>query len=150
MLPNIINTELFKSRFMSKVQMDLATGCWNWIGAKQNAYGKVRVMMKDVRAHRASWLMHKGNIPDGYCVLHQCDNPVCVNPDHLFIGTQSDNMGDKQTKGRKGNTGMHNKQKTHCPSGHELQGQNLYVYRGGRYCKTCRNNFSRNYKESIK
>lgn len=106
--------------------------------------------MKDVRAHRASWEIYKGTIPEGLSVLHSCDTPLCVNPDHLFLGTQQENMTDRTAKGRTGKIGAHNKQKTHCPSGHELQGENLYIYRGGRYCRVCRKNHFRNYKEQLK
>lgn len=150
MHPNQIGSELTTKRFMKSVSPEPMSGCWIWTGAMQNAYGKIRVMMKDVRAHRASWEIHKGPIPNGVCVLHACDTPLCVNPSHLFLGTQTENMDDRQKKGRIGKTGLHNKIKTHCPSGHMLKDENLYIYKNGRYCKTCRAIYSRNYKESIK
>lgn len=147
---NQIGTEITKKRFIEKVSFEALTGCWIWSGAVQHAYGKFRIGLKEVRAHRASWEIHKGPIPDGMSVLHQCDTPLCVNPDHLFIGTQQENMNDRKTKGRVGKIGAHNKEKTHCPSGHELQGENLYIHRGGRYCRACRKNHFRNYKEQLK
>lgn len=150
MTPNQLNSQLTKQRFMSRVSPEALTGCWLWTGAMQHGYGKIRVVMKDVRAHRASWEIHNGPIPDGMCVLHKCDTPLCVNPAHLFLGTQQENIADKQSKGRTGGTGQHNRMKTHCPQGHPLSGENLYTHKGGRQCKTCMAAHSRKYKESKK
>ena len=79
------------------------TGCWLWVGTRLTAgYGQVggggskRLEL----AHRASWRLHFGEIPAGLHVLHSCDTPPCVNPDHLFLGTRSDNMRDCASKGR--------------------------------------------------
>lgn len=135
---------------MSRVSPEGLTGCWLWTGAMQHGYGKVRILMKEVRAHRASWEMHKGPIPEGMNVLHRCDTPMCVNPDHLFLGSQQDNMADKKQKQRNGKTGQHNKAKTHCPIGHPLSGSNLYTYKSGRYCIACRSAASRKAKEARK
>lgn len=72
--------------------------CWIWVGClyKGSGYGQFRNM----RAHRFSYSMCCGVVPDGLFVLHKCDNPPCVNPSHLFIGTPLDNMTDKMVKGR--------------------------------------------------
>lgn len=74
--------------------------CWIWIGAKtEKGYGKIRAM----RSHRLSWVIHNGAIPQGKHVLHNCpdgDNPSCVNPAHLWVGTNTENMEDKFSKGR--------------------------------------------------
>lgn len=76
-------------------------GCWSWSGGKYVAgYGKFSYMGKDITAHRYSWIMYFGPIPDGMCVLHKCDNRECTNPDHLFLGSHQDNMADKDRKGR--------------------------------------------------
>jgi len=77
-------------------------GCWEWIGAKdKNGYGIMRIELKSVqRAHRASWIVHKGQIPNQLWVLHKCDNPPCTNPEHLFLGTAKDNSEDMIRKKR--------------------------------------------------
>lgn len=80
--------------------------CWEWKAYKDtNGYGILRINPKTYRAHRISWVLHYGEIPacdsyHGMCVLHRCDNPACVNPHHLFLGTHKDNMGDMRDKGR--------------------------------------------------
>lgn len=78
------------------------SGCWFWMGSGDNSYGTVYLGPKIgiVRAHRASWEHHNGPIPDGLNVLHRCDIPCCINPDHLFLGDQSDNTLDMYAKGR--------------------------------------------------
>lgn len=87
-------------RFWSKVRK---TGtCWRWIGAqvKEDGYGAFRFNGRNVVAHRVSWILHFGEIPRGLWVLHRCDTPCCIRPDHLFLGTRSDNMRDMARKGR--------------------------------------------------
>lgn len=77
-------------------------GCWEWIGHRQGAgYGRIGLGDKvKLGAHRVSWELHNGPIPDGLWVLHRCDNPPCVRPDHLFLGTNADNVADMIAKGR--------------------------------------------------
>ena len=80
--------------------------CWMWVGGSksQNGYGMIQIDGKrssKVLAHRLSYEIHKGVIPDGMVVMHNCDNPSCVNPDHLSLGTQSQNIIDAFAKGRK-------------------------------------------------
>jgi len=75
-------------------------GCWPWSGNTLRGYGRLRFQNRDHIAHRVAWELTYGPIPDGMCVLHRCDNPPCCNPKHLFLGTQQDNIDDRDHKGR--------------------------------------------------
>lgn len=89
-------------RYLSKVLK--SDGCWKWTGAKTPlGYGVIRCQetKKNVFAHRLSYKHFNGEIPEGINVLHKCDNPECTNPEHLFLGTQKDNIMDMMKKGRK-------------------------------------------------
>lgn len=93
-------------RFAGKFRIDTQTGCWPWTAAVDyHGYGRIQMGPRGggvIIAPRASWLIHNGPIPEGMCVLHRCDNPPCVNPDHLWLGTRSDNQRDMMAKGRGG------------------------------------------------
>lgn len=92
--------ESFQDRFWSRV--DKTKTCWNWLGATQGrGYGFCRRNGVGTGCHRISWEIAHGPIPDKLCVLHKCDNPICVNPDHLFLGTFADNVSDCISKGRR-------------------------------------------------
>ena len=85
----------------SRYTIDPATGCFNWIGTKTDGgYGKLHVNGKKCRAHRVAYELHIGPIPPGRWVLHRCDNPACMNPEHLFLGTCQDNVSDRDSKDR--------------------------------------------------
>jgi hypothetical protein len=90
-------------RIAEKTRINTDTGCVEWV-AKARANGGYGVLCVgrrgQIRAHRAAWVLANGLIPQGMYVCHKCDNPLCVNVDHLFIGTARDNMDDKEAKGR--------------------------------------------------
>lgn len=126
-------------RFWPKVRK--SDGCWEWTRATTtHGYGKfsVATAVWD-RAHRVAWKLTNGPIPDGMFVCHHCDNPLCVRPDHLFLGTHGDNMRDASTKGRMPGW---NAARTHCKHGHAFTHENTLVSRGkrgnpARSCRTC-------------
>lgn len=120
--------------FWSKVEK--TDYCWNWIGTKNpDGYGLFRVDKVKVGAHRFSYELHKGKIPEGKQIDHLCRNRACVNPDHLEAVLPIINYL------RGVSPWAQNARKTHCKHGHELSGENLiiYVYKGikHRYCKIC-------------
>lgn len=126
-------------RFWEKVDKSPASGCWNWMAALNNqGYGQFSIKSRHVYAHRWSYCLANDVEPEsiaGKVICHHCDNPRCVNPEHLFLGTQSDNGVDMMRKGRGG--GQFKKQ-THCNRGHEFTGDNLIVRSSGtRICREC-------------
>lgn len=84
-----------------KNKSEIRDDCWEWHGGRsRNGYGLICCEGKMKGTHRVSWIVHNGPIPGGLYVLHKCDNPCCWRPDHLFLGTQKDNMRDMHEKGR--------------------------------------------------
>lgn len=132
-------------RFNNKINK--TPTCWEWTGAKNNkGYGCLAVNKQKWLAHRLSYTITKGQIPAGQIICHTCDNPHCVNPQHLFAGTHTDNIKDMLTKNRQG-TNL--RPKTHCRKGHPFTHENTYHRKNTdgtthQNCKTCRNTNRKN------
>lgn len=98
----MITIEQFEKYYMPVTE----SGCWIWIKyCMPYGHGQLRIGGKTYLAHRVSYELFRGPIPEGLCVCHKCDVPQCVNPDHLFLGTQQENIMDRVKKGRPGNKG---------------------------------------------
>lgn len=141
----VIRARNIKS-FWKRIQI-YNDGCWLWVGPKcKDGYGKIGVKRygassdrNTVRSHRFSWVLHnQQQIPKGMWVLHKCDNPPCVRPDHLFLGTAKENKADCIKKDRDGGPIGVNRRKTHCKNGHPFDLMNTYLEGLKRKCKTCR------------
>ncbi len=140
-----MNDPALYERLMAKVRKD-ASGCWLWTGPYHaekpypaHRYGylsiwdRVAKVSRHYTTHRAMWIALHGKPAAGLCVCHRCDVPLCINPEHLFLGTHKENMADSRQKQR-----HYYASRTHCKNGHPLAGDNIYVIGPGyRKCKTC-------------
>lgn len=132
--------EFDRNRFFDRVSPEPMSGCWLWLGPiNRQGYGMFSYWVKEqrnkhFRTHRLSYEMFIGQIPKGAHVLHKCDVPCCVNPNHLWIGNQKKNMKDMSNKKR-----SYNQRKTHCKHGHPFDKKNTYYRKGGpwRLCREC-------------
>jgi hypothetical protein len=130
--------------------------CWVWTANRNTlGYGVFCFLAKKLRANRVSWTLTRGPIPDGHGVLHKCDNPPCVRPEHLFTGTQRDNLLDCARKGRVRSypslawqvSARNRSTKPNCKHGHPLSGDNLRLTAAGyRRCRTCLRALQKKYR----
>lgn len=134
-----------EQRFWNKVQK--TDGCWIWTGYRNKAgYGMFMMPDRVHLAHRVAWMFAYGAIPEGMQVCHHCDNPACVRPDMLFLGTNADNQRDSVRKGRHCSS-----KKTHCPKGHPYSADNTYMPSWNeRQCRICKRENKRNRKYNTK
>ena len=111
------------------------SGCIEWKGStRRGGYGRITIQgSREISTHRLAWIIAHGDIPEGLCVLHKCDNPSCCNTEHLFLGTKAENNLDRDRKGR-----QWQQKKTQCPYGHLYDAENTITNKvGHRICKTC-------------
>ena len=129
-----------KDRILNNIKIDTGTSCWEWqLGKYPNGYGQTKFNGRGMGAHRLSFMllsnpMGISTIPHEMCVLHSCDNPGCVNPTHLWLGSKQDNMTDKINKGR-----------NRCPIGEDHGMSKLKEFDVMRICEMLDDGYTQSY-----
>lgn len=134
--------DYLRALFMKRVEMIPEAGCWIWLGPlATGGYGTFGINKYCMGAHRASYELFRGRITDSLLVCHSCDVRCCVNPKHLFLGTQVENLADMYRKGRREHPLL-----SHCYRGHEYTEENTYWHTktGARQCHQCKKITNRN------
>ncbi len=142
-------------RLWEKVDRGSDDDCWIWTGATSGGgYGRIYVNGRSRPAHRIAWeITHGRPFPEGMDACHTCDHPSCVNPDHIFPGTPSDNAKDAVRKGRFLVRSNQNTAKTECSHGHPFTEENTYTWpvgspmEGRRGCRECRRILRRRHRD---
>ena len=131
-------------RFWEKVEPDPNGGCWLWVAGRNSAgYGQLASGKTKVLAHRLAYQALVSDIPISLQCDHLCRNIGCVYPGHVELVTPVENT-------RRGNGGLRNRVKTHCPRGHEYSEGNTYSHGGSRYCRSCQRKASRESKARMR
>ena len=130
-------------------QVDTSGECWLWIGTVgRDGYGRINLGQQSLRAHRVSAELNFDEFDPSLWVLHHCDVPLCVRPDHLYQGDAADNARDKVTRHPDWN---HEARKTHCVHGHEFTPENTYIRKDPyqRVCRACTTEAQRRDREKL-
>lgn len=129
-------TEVERTYYTARINSCKGDGCWHWIGSKLDGYATAKIRRTCLRASQLCFKLFIGENPETLLVCHKCDNPACVNPEHLFLGTHKDNSQDMVSKGRQW---MQKKVTTSCKRGHKYTPENTILNRKGKCCRACRN-----------